>query len=105
MRGRSSKRAIALQPSEDVKRAVWERDNHHCILCGSKYAWPVAHYIPRSKGGLGIEQNIVTLCDYCHDAYDHGARILRNAKKEQIKLYLSKCYTDWNEDELIYRRH
>lgn len=31
-------------------------------MCGSSYAMPNAHYIARAQGGLGIEENIVTLC-------------------------------------------
>ena len=33
---------------------------------------PNAHYISRAHGGLGIEENIVTLCLDCHNNYDNG---------------------------------
>ena len=66
MKGRRTK---ALEIPRKVKIAVFERDNERCILCGSN-GLPEAHYIPRSKGGLGIEQNIVTLCRECHRRYD-----------------------------------
>ncbi len=50
-----SKRSKACDISPKVKKKVWERDNHCCIICGSPYAMPNAHYIARSQGGLGIE--------------------------------------------------
>ena len=50
-----SKRSKACDISPKVKKKVWERDNHCCIICGSPYAMPNAHYISRAQGGLGIE--------------------------------------------------
>ena len=43
--------------------AVWERDNHRCIFCGKLVPYNLAnsHFIKRSQGGLGIEQNIMTM--------------------------------------------
>ena len=61
-------RACAIDKS--TKIAVSLRDNGRCILCHSTQGLPNAHYIPRSKGGLGIEQNIVTLCPDCHYRLD-----------------------------------
>lgn len=97
-----TKRTKALDISPKVKDAVWERDGHQCILCGSPQAMPNAHYIARSHGGLGIEQNITTLCLKCHHAYDNTAE--RVAIKEQIKTYLQSQYPDWDESKLIFRK-
>ena len=63
-------RTKALAISKEVKETVYKRDRGRCILCGA-VGLPEAHYIPRSKGGLGIEQNIVTLCRPCHDKLDN----------------------------------
>ena len=68
MKGRRTK---ALEIPQKVKRIVFERDNGQCILCGAP-GLPEAHFIPRSKGGLGIEQNIVTLCRECHRRFDQS---------------------------------
>ena len=70
----SSKRAKACAIPNAVKERVWERDHHCCVYCKSIYASPEAHYIPRSRGGLGIEENVLTLCRLCHDAFDCGRR-------------------------------
>lgn len=55
-----------------VKKAVAIRDEVDglpcCLICGqpappSAYtAFSCAHYIPRSAGGKGVEENVVTLC-------------------------------------------
>lgn len=64
---------------------------------------PNAHYLPRSKGGLGIEQNIVTLCINCHRRYDQSTE--REELKEIIKNYLKSKYENWNEKDLIYKKY
>lgn len=63
-------KALAIPPK--VKAQVWDRDLHRCVLCGSPYAFPDAHYISRAQGGLGIPENVVTLCRPCHDRYDNS---------------------------------
>lgn len=45
------KRTKALDIPKTVKDEVWERDGHQCIICGSPYAMPNAHYISRAHGG------------------------------------------------------
>lgn len=110
MRSRSSRRAKALAISEKVKDKVWERDCGVCVWCllhGPRTGWPAfpeAHYIPRSKGGLGIEENILTLCRPCHDLYDFAPRAQREYMREIFRDYLSRCYKDWDESKLIYRK-
>ena len=64
---KKTKRAQACDIPIVVRDAVYSRDNKCCIICGSPNAKANAHYIPRSHGGLGIEQNIVTLCLACID--------------------------------------
>lgn len=97
-----SKQSKACDISKKVKDEVWERDGHRCIICGSYQAMPNAHYIARSHGGLGIPQNIVTLCFECHFDYDHT--IVRAEYKNIIQAYLKSKYDGWNEQDLIYRK-
>lgn len=109
MNGRTSRRAKALDIPKHVKEIVWERDGGACVLCGrTDSCLPSAHYISRGQAGLGIEQNIVTLCtDFaggCHSKYDNGTLEERNAIGAQLREYLRLHYPDWDEDELIYRR-
>jgi hypothetical protein len=71
-------------------------------LTGNPNAFPNAHYISRSQGGLGIEQNIVTLSIEAHHAYDNTT--LRPILRLQIKEYLQSKYEDWDESKLVYRK-
>lgn len=93
----------ATNVTKKVKDRVYERDNGVCILCGSEYGRPECHYIPRSHLGMGIEENIVTLCPECHRAFDQSTR--RKEIKEKIRDYLSSRYTNWNEASLVYSKY
>ena len=97
-----SKRAKACDISKKVKDIVWERDNHQCIICGSFEAMPNSHFIRRSQGGLGIEENIVTMCQRCHREYDQGEG--RRAIEAQTEAYLRSKYPNWAKENLIYKK-
>lgn len=97
-----SKRTKATDISQKVKQIVWERDQHHCIICGSHEAMPNAHYIRRSKGGLGIPKNVVTLCQKCHHEFDNGKSSIHY--QALIRDYLKNIYSDWNEFDLKYKK-
>ena len=99
-----SKRAKACDISQAVKKRVWQRDNHCCIICGNPQAMPNSHYIRRSQGGLGIEKNVVTMCQHCHNQYDNGTGEYREYIKQTTKDYLMNIYPDWNEEELVYNK-
>lgn len=110
----SSKRAKAAQISTKVKKAVYERDNGLCVVCGQR-GFPDAHYIPRSAGGLGIEQNIVTLCRSCHDRFDFGDEYDMAFVGSMVRMHLAGHYPDWNypvdryhpeeDSKLVYRKY
>lgn len=97
-----SKRSKACDISKKVKDIVWERDGKRCILCGSRLAMPNAHYIPRSKGGLGVEENTVTLCRFCHERYDQSTD--RRVIGHYIENYLKSKYPEWDKTNLIYNK-
>lgn len=93
-------KACSISPA--VKAAVYERDNRRCILCDSNRGQPVAHYIARSHGGLGIEQNIFTACDDCHRCYDNSDE--RPILRGRVRAYLESRYSEWDEAKLIYKK-
>ena len=97
-----SKRAKACDISKEVKEKVFERDGGVCVFCLSGNASPNAHYISRAQGGLGIEQNILTLCNECHDRFDKTTD--RKEMREFFKEYLQSKYAGWNEQDLIYKK-
>lgn len=92
-------KATAISPK--VRQAVEERDGHCCIFCG-RSGRGEGHFIKRSQGGLGIEQNLVTVCRTCHAQMDDGfSRALYMIRAES---YLKSCYPDWNRQDLIYKK-
>lgn len=100
-----SKRSKACDISQKTKEIVWERDKKSCILCG-KYvpkSCANAHFIARSHSGLGIEQNILTLCMDCHRDYDNSSK-RQEYKKIFINYLKGKYGESWNEKELIYNK-
>lgn len=103
MRNLSSKRAKALAIDTKTKRLVYDRDGGLCVNCG-RPGNPEAHYIPRSMGGLGCEENILTLCRKCHDLFDNGRREVRGEMRGRFAVYLASIYDGWDEENLIYRK-
>ena len=98
------KRSKACEISAKTKEIVWNRDMQRCILCGSRYAMPNAHFIRRSQGGLGIPENVVTLCLKCHNDFDNGNK--REEYNDKIEYYLKNKYgTSWNKENLIYKKY
>lgn len=104
---RETKRTMIPQ---SVKDAVNLRDNKRCVLCG-RPGDPVAHIVRRSQGGMGVEENIVTLCPACHRAYDEGAgldRLGRGTTRESLYCclvaYLKGFYPDWSREDMIYHK-
>lgn len=95
-----NRRTKALDIPRKVKQKVLERD-HCCVWCGREGA-PNAHYISRAQGGLGIEENILTLCTECHRRYDQSED--RPIMREYFREYLQSKYPDWDESKLIYRK-
>jgi 5-methylcytosine-specific restriction endonuclease McrA len=89
---------------KSIKVKVYERDSGCCIICGKPVYEENAccHFVPRSAGGLGIEQNIFTGCQECHERFDHSTE--RRKIYESIKTYLKSMYPDWNEESLIYTK-
>jgi 5-methylcytosine-specific restriction endonuclease McrA len=92
-------KAVAIPPQ--VKKAVYERDGGACIWCAKK-GEPNAHYIPRSHGGLGVAENVLTLCWGCHMEYDQTSN--REQMRAFFKDYLKSKYPDWDETKLIYKK-
>ena len=103
MKNRSSKRAKACEIPGWVKQNVYRRDNGQCLVCW-RPGDPVAHFIPRTMGGLGIPENILTLCWECHQKYDKGPMEQREGLREYFRDYLMSQYDGWDESKLIYKK-
>jgi len=52
--------------SEEVRIAVWRRDDGKCARCGSRENLEYDHIVPVSKGGGNTARNIELLCEKCN---------------------------------------
>lgn len=57
---------------DDLRWAVFERDNFTCRHCGNRRNLTVDHVFPESKGGKATMENCQTLCKTCNSR--KGAR-------------------------------
>lgn len=105
-----------LQFDKETQRLIYERDRM-CLFCKVGYhveefnpnkldfiVHDVAHFIPKSKLGLGIEENGVWCCRYHHHLLDNGNKGLRKEMLLIIENYLKSIYPNWNKDKLVYRK-
>ena len=107
---KKSKRARACE-MKPIKKELIDRDGG-CIFCQMGYYPPVEpqwmydamHYIPRSRGGLGIMQNGAIGCRYHHQMMDQGSDGRRPEMLELFRGYLMERYPDWDEESLVYKR-
>ena len=87
-----------------VRERVLRRDSYDdhpcCQYCGSPYNIEVHHLVERSRGGMGIEQNLICLCTRCHQRLHSGEREI----KVFCEDYLHNLYPDYTERDLIYRK-
>ena len=93
-----------------VKNIVWVRQ-------GGESLWshlPISveecccHFVPRSKGGLGIEENIIGLTTFEHRIFDLNElgdhKREHDLMREAAREHLRKFYPGWNEEDLKYRK-
>ena len=93
-----------------VKKKVYERDNGRCVICGNSYnVEPNAHILSRAKGGLGIETNIITLCNLlttnkCHHRFDNGTKKEHEDMLKIIVKYMKSIYPNWSIEDQKYKK-
>lgn len=96
-----SKRSKATDIPKSVRAEVYMRDKY-CIICGSPNGVPNAHLVPRSQSGLGIKENVVTLCPLCHHEMDNGKNSLEI--KEKVRIYLNRLYPEVTDEMRKYNK-
>jgi hypothetical protein len=62
-----------LRIPEEVRIAVWRRDQGKCARCGSREHLEYDHILPVSKGGSNTVRNIELLCEKCNR--EKGAQV------------------------------
>lgn len=101
-----TKQTKATSISQKTKAIVWERDKHCCIVCGSQCAFPEAHvFVSRAHGGMGVKENIVTLCRECHRKLDNKAEKEHNFVKETVYNYMFEKYPNLEIGDLVYKKY
>ncbi|MDD3369221.1 MAG: hypothetical protein PHP50_10105 [Lachnospiraceae bacterium] len=104
-----------LQFNEATRLRVYKRDGAECLFCRLQYHMhctdpmqleikDIMHYINKSAGGLGVEQNGVLGCRYHHGLLDNGNRGLRSEMLEIMRNYLKEQYSGWDEEDLYYSK-
>lgn len=110
---KKSKQAKAHEFSRQARKEIVSRDNGECIFCKLQYAmdgsgWEsrqmsgIMHYIPRSRGGLGIPQNGALGCKWHHEMLDNGNRGNREEMLAIFREYLKGHYPGWDKKKLVY---
>lgn len=51
---------------EEVRIAVWRRDQGKCVRCGGRENLEYDHIVPVSKGGSNTVRNVELLCESCN---------------------------------------
>ena len=105
-----NKRTKALSITWATKKKVYERQ-HGMSLFSNK---PISinecccHYIPRSKGGLGIEENIVGMTPQEHMIFDNNLIGSHKEESDRMRIrarnHLMEHYEDWKEEKLIWKK-
>lgn len=110
------KQTKAKEFSQAVKQRIWDRDGGRCIFCRMKYrptdennyqlvVRDIMHYIPRSAGGLGIEENGAVGCRYHHHMLDNGNEGVREEMLEKFADYLRGTYGPyWDQKKKKYSK-
>jgi hypothetical protein len=74
--------------SSKIRKAVLQRDNNQCLLCGSQDNLTVAHITPISRGGNSEIENLQTLCLPCQKD-NHASSV--DFRKPYTKQWCSHC--------------
>jgi len=94
-----SKSANACEFSPSVRKVIKERDQYQCIMPGCNRGFlGIAHvFVSRAKGGLGVKENGVLLCQHHHTIYDNG----RDSKMAEYIGNLCKSYIISKHGDII----
>ena len=92
----------------NVRQYVLKRDNYACRICGCKEAKFHVHHIETRKTGGNAPDNLITLCENCHEKLHKGAinpdvvgkRKLRSTRDAAFMGIMRKTLIRRLEDEL-----
>lgn len=59
-------RASAYTKKPEVRFRILQRDNYHCVQCGSTNNLTIDHIVSIYRGGTNKDTNLQTLCNSCN---------------------------------------
>lgn len=63
-----------MQKNSDLHQSIIQRFNYRCVQCFRRYNH-IHHIVPRSLGGQDVDENLIPLCNRCHDdVHRRGAK-------------------------------
>jgi hypothetical protein len=66
MRAEENGRPTRVHTSDELRRAVYERDGGCCVQCGSSFNLQYDHILPVAHGGATTLENLQILCAECN---------------------------------------
>lgn len=66
----SNKRITTYAPTMKTRRIIGRLANHECQRCGDHQNLQMAHVEPHWHGGSNKPENLLLLCQACHQSYD-----------------------------------
>lgn len=86
------KEFLKTEECKQIAQMVKERDGHKCVICGSTENLN-AHHIGYDGDYLN-ENDIVTLCNRCHECLHDGIETMRDAVSGGVYKMLSEKLSD-----------
>lgn len=79
---------------------VFSRDDYRCQSCGRDERLGIHHITPRAEGGADIIENLIVLCNQCHDAVEeadiHSRELIKNWSAEKPNPSPEVNSEDWH---------
>ncbi len=108
------KPAHCTEYTKKAREAIYRRDGDACFFCLRGYhpapqgmcgAREVMHIVPRSRMGMGVEQNGVCGCSWHHAMMDNGNRGLGPEMVGMLEEYMRGMYPGWTRESVTYKKY
>lgn len=91
---RVPKRSKRGEFSKEIRKKIFEDENHCCQMCGGK-ATQIHHVMPRGRSGRGVITNGMAICNGCHTLIHKDNDLLDH----WIEVYTIAFGPDFYKDE------
>jgi len=87
---------------KQIREIVLHRDGR-CLNCGAVIGLDPHHIKSRGSGGTDDEENLITLCMWCHDQAHRGFVVV-NRRMTRTKAEKNKIPVYWGDRLRLYFR-